>query len=86
MSFAYATLLIGESYLPGVLTLGQKLKQLETNHKLLILLDTSSISSDNIALIESIYDEIIPIDNEIIKSPLEKLVDQLLIQNYYYGI
>lgn len=77
MSFAYATLLIGESYLPGVLTLGQKLKQLETNHKLLILLDTSSISSDNIALIESIYDEIIPIDNEIIKSPLEKLVDQL---------
>lgn len=59
MSFAYATLLIGESYLPGVLTLGQKLKQLETNHKLLILLDTSSISSDNIALIESIYDEII---------------------------
>ncbi|RCK57932.1 Glycogenin-1 [Candida viswanathii] len=77
MSFAYATLLIGESYLPGVLTLGQKLKQLGTTHKLLVLLDTSSISPDNKELVESIYDEIIPIDDATITAPLEKLTQQL---------
>lgn len=77
MSFAYATLLIGESYLPGVLTLGKKLKSLGTKHKLIILLDTSSISNENKSLIESIYDEIIPIDDDTIISPLEKLTKQL---------
>lgn len=77
MSFAYATLLIGESYLPGVLTLGNRLKQLGTKHKLLILLVVSSISLQSKQLIESIYDELIPIDNQLILSPLQKLSEQL---------
>ncbi|EMG46009.1 hypothetical protein G210_3764 [Candida maltosa Xu316] len=58
-SFAYATLLIGESYLPGVLTL------------------TSSISQESKQLIDEIYDEIIPINDKLITSPLEKLSEQL---------
>ncbi|CAI5758173.1 unnamed protein product [Candida verbasci] len=75
MSNGFVTLLIGESYLPGILTLGLKLKQLETKHKLLILLDTNSISPESKQLIEDIYDEIIPIAK--INAPLEQLKDKL---------
>ncbi|KAI5952457.1 GLG2 [Candida jiufengensis] len=77
MSSAYATLLVGPSYVPGVLTLGKKLKNLKTKHKLIILLDTSSIEPEFKQLIEEIYDEIIPINDQIIKSPLAKLKQEL---------
>ncbi|RLV94978.1 Glycogenin-1 [Spathaspora sp. JA1] len=76
-NFAYVTLLTGESYLPGVLTLGQKLKELGTKHKLIILLDSSSISEENKEVIQAIYDEIISIDDEVISAPLEKVQEKL---------
>ncbi|CAK9439268.1 uncharacterized protein LODBEIA_P34730 [Lodderomyces beijingensis] len=75
MTSAYATLLVGESYVPGVLTLGSKLKQLKTKHKLVVLLDTESISSELRDLIATVYDEVIPVDT--IESPLAKLQESL---------
>ncbi|KAI5965182.1 GLG2 [Candida pseudojiufengensis] len=77
MSSAYATLLVGPSYIPGVLTLGSKLRELNTKHKLIILLDSTSIEFEFLKLIEELYDEVIPINDQIIKAPLEKLKNEL---------
>lgn len=78
MSTAYITLLVNESYLPGALTVAQVLKKdFNTNHTLVILLDTSQISEKLISLIKDIYDEVIPIDGELVLSPVDKLVTQL---------
>ncbi|KAG7665755.1 GLG2 [[Candida] subhashii] len=77
MTSAYVTLLTGQGYLPGVLTLGKKLKELGTKHKLVILLDSSSIPQDSQDLINEVYDEIISIDNDVIVAPLGKLKEKL---------
>ncbi|EDK44519.1 conserved hypothetical protein [Lodderomyces elongisporus NRRL YB-4239] len=72
---AFVTLLVGESYAPGVLTLGSKLKELGTSHKLVLLLDTSTVSQELQDLISTVYDEIIPVDT--IQAPLTKLAETL---------
>ena len=75
---AYVTLLTNESYLPGSLTLGHRLKtDFGTKHKLVILLDTSSVSAESIQLIEQVYDEIVPVDDQLINAPLGRLVEKL---------
>lgn len=78
MTVAYITLLVNEVYLPGALTVAKVLKEdFKTDHALVILIDTSQISERLVKLIEDIYDEIIPIDNDLVKSPVDKLVLQL---------
>ncbi|KAK6465778.1 glycogenin glucosyltransferase [Scheffersomyces coipomensis] len=75
---AYVTLLTNESYLPGALTLGKKLKtDLKTTYKLIILLDQSALSDHSLDLIKDVYDEIIPIDDKLINAPLEKVLQKL---------
>lgn len=71
MTTAYITLLTNESYLPGVLTLGKVLKaQHGTKHKLAVLINSTALSADAIALIETIYDDVIDIKDELIYSPI----------------
>lgn len=71
MTTAYITLLTNESYLPGVLTLGKVLKaQHDTTHKLAVLINSAALSEDAIALIETIYDDVIDIKDELIYSPV----------------
>lgn len=78
MSKAYVTLLTNESYLPGALTLAQKLKtELKTKHKLVILIDSSALSTESIDLIKQVYDVAIAIDDDLINAPLDKLVQRL---------
>ncbi|KAI3406182.2 GLG2 [Candida oxycetoniae] len=72
---AYVTLLVGESYLPGVLLLGRKLRELKTAYKLAILLNTETISQDLQDLIATVYDDIIAVNT--IHSPLIKLKEAL---------
>ncbi|KAK6459661.1 glycogenin glucosyltransferase [Scheffersomyces xylosifermentans] len=74
---AYVTLLTNESYLPGALTLGQKLKELKTVYKLAILIDASALSPSSVDLLKTVYDDIIPIDDKVINAPLDKLVERL---------
>lgn len=72
MTTAFITLLTNESYLPGVLTLGKVLKDHhQTNQKLAILLDSSSLSDSSIELITSIYDDVIDIKDQLIYSSVE---------------
>lgn len=77
MTFAYITLLTGQAYLPGVLTLGKKLKELGTKHKLAILLDSTTIPQESQDLISEVYDEVIAIDDDVIVAPLAKLNEKL---------
>lgn len=78
MTNAYITLLTNEAYLPGALTVGQILKKdLKTKYTLVILLDTTQINEKLVEYLQEVYDEIIPIDGDLIMSPIDKLVSQL---------
>ncbi|KAH3674962.1 hypothetical protein WICPIJ_009407 [Wickerhamomyces pijperi] len=79
---AYITLLINDSYLPGALLLAKILKEkFQTKRKLLIL--TAGVSSEAVNFLVESYDEIIPIDADLLSdtndSTLEnlKLLDRL---------
>lgn len=75
---SYITLLTNESYLPGTLTLGMKLKRdHKTKHGLAILLNTAAFSPKSIELIEEVYDDIIPIDDIEVFGPGNGLVHKL---------
>lgn len=78
MTNAYVTLLTNESYLPGAILLAHALKEeFATKHKLVILLQESALSDESIALIKLVYDEIIPIDGQLLTAPNDKVVEQL---------
>lgn len=78
MTVAYITLLVNEAYLPGALTVAQVLKNdFMTDHALVILLDTSQVSEKLVELIKEVYDDIIPIGESLVLSPIDKLMSQL---------
>lgn len=74
---AYVTLLTSESYVPGALTLARTLKQLNTNHKIVVLLDLSALSGHLVKLIGDAFDELIQINDKKILAPLEKVAAKL---------
>lgn len=75
MTTAYATLLSGQSYVPGVATLGQALRDLNTTHQLIALVNVESINKQSLDLIESIYDKVISIS--LINSSASALQEKL---------
>jgi glycogenin glucosyltransferase len=68
---AYVTLLSGEVYLPGVITLGYQLRQLKVKYDLVILVNVESICKQSLDLINSIYDKVISI--QLINSDVQFL-------------
>lgn len=75
---AYVTLLINESYVPGALVLGQALKKTGTKHRLVILMDNSTISTNSQRVVESVYDDIIKIDeDDKLFMPVDKVAKKL---------
>lgn len=74
---AYVTLLTSESYVPGALTLAKTLKHLNTEHKLVVLLDLLAISGHSMALINKVFDDVIQINDYKITAPLEKVASKL---------
>lgn len=71
-SETYMSLLTGDSYLPGALTLGRALRELGTKKQLAILV--SDVSAESINLLKSIYNEIIPVETIKSKS-FDELID-----------
>lgn len=78
MSNAYVTLLTNESYLPGVLLLAHTLKhEHHTTSKVVILVNSPSLSEELLALVNDAYDEVIDIADAAVSAPLNKVVEQL---------
>lgn len=81
--YAYCTLLmIDDSYLPGVLTLGYSLKKMGTTYDTLVL-TTPDVSNDAKKEIKKIYTRIIEVDYII---PLSGIIKIPLVKKYpHYG-
>lgn len=93
MSTAYVTLLSGQTYLPGVVTLGHKLRELEVKHDLIALVNVESITKKSLDLIESIYDKVISIslinadsgvEDKLGRSELNLTYSKILLWNQPY--
>jgi len=73
MTSAYITFLTGKSYLPGVVTLGYKLRELETSHDLVVLADTDTLSEEQVELLGAIFDKVVSVNDAVISAPLAPL-------------
>lgn len=77
MTFAYATLLHGENYVAGALTLGNTLRELGTKAQLAILLDKASVTEKLVSLVEAVYDNVIDISESLVQAPVEHVALKL---------
>ncbi|RDA88949.1 hypothetical protein CP532_0681 [Ophiocordyceps camponoti-leonardi (nom. inval.)] len=57
----YATLLLGDGYLPGALVLAHSLRDTGTIYKLAVLVTLDSVSAHAIAQLRAVYDFILPV-------------------------
>lgn len=74
---AYVTLLINDSYVPGALVLAHSLRKTGTKHKLVILVDTATVSPHSRALVEKAFDELIKIDDDKMFMPVDVVTKKL---------
>ncbi|QEO23422.1 hypothetical_protein [Candidozyma auris] len=77
MTKAYATLLHGEDYVPGALTLAKTLLKFGTKAKLAILLDKSSLSKKSVDLIENTFHDVVDISETSVSASVEKVAEKL---------
>lgn len=77
MTKAYATLLHGEDYVPGALTLAKTLLKFGTKAKLAILLDKSSLSKKLVDLIENTFHDVVDISETLVLASVEKVAEKL---------
>ncbi|XP_044721919.1 glycosyl transferase family 8 domain-containing protein [Hirsutella rhossiliensis] len=57
----YATLLLGDSYLPGALVLAHSLRDAGATNKLAVLVTLDSVSADAITQLKTVYDYVCPV-------------------------
>ncbi|MCJ1331629.1 glycogenin glucosyltransferase [Thelotrema lepadinum] len=66
---AYCTLLMTDSYLPGAMILAHSLRDNGTHKQLVALVTLDSISSPAVEELKTVYDQVIPVDRVVNKSP-----------------
>jgi len=62
MEDVYCTLLMSDSYLPGVAVLAHSLRDAGTKKKLAVLITLDTLSADTISQLKTLYDYLIPVD------------------------
>lgn len=77
MTLAFATLLHGEDYVAGALTLGRTLLQFGTRAKLAILLNKLTLSETLVSLVEEVYNDVIDISDTQVQAPVETVASKL---------
>lgn len=77
MTVAYVTLLHGEDYVAGALTLGRTLLEHGTSAQLAILLDKSSLTEKLVSLIQDVYNDVIDISDTLVLAPVEGVAQKL---------
>ncbi|KAI9645892.1 glycogenin glucosyltransferase [Ciborinia camelliae] len=65
----YATLLLTDTYLPGVLVLAHSLRDAGTTKKIAVLVTTDSVTSESMAELERNFDFVIPVDRVVNQTP-----------------
>lgn len=77
MTFAYATLLHGEDYVAGALTLGNTIKEFGSDAALAILIDKASLTEKLVSLINAVYTDVIDISDSLVQAPVEHVALKL---------
>ncbi|KIX09937.1 uncharacterized protein Z518_01018 [Rhinocladiella mackenziei CBS 650.93] len=65
----FATLLMNDAYLPGAMVLGHSLKETGAKAPLIAFVLVDKLSSDTIAELRTVYDDVVPVQQIINKNP-----------------
>lgn len=74
---AFATLLEGQSYVAGAITLAKTLRKIGTDHSLIVLVDKTSLSQESLDLVEKAFDKSIDISDSKISASIDEVASRL---------